>query len=204
MLMRSLLIVALTCSAAQAEDTPPPVPECPVMGEPIDFSIAADTPEGPAYFCCKMCVRRYTKQPEKYSEQVGNQRALLSQRPRIQVRCPVTGGKCDTKVSSKHGDQTVYFKNAEAATQFMKEPQRYAGKLAGSYTYQVICPVMGKPVDPSVSSDLISGHTVYFCCDRCKGMFFAKPADYIAGLSAQGIRVNPKKAKEAPAPAAGG
>ncbi|RMF77332.1 MAG: hypothetical protein D6744_11455, partial [Planctomycetota bacterium] len=35
------------------------LPNCPVSGEPIDFLSAIETDEGPVYFCCKMCMKKY-------------------------------------------------------------------------------------------------------------------------------------------------
>ena len=39
---------------------------CPVMGEPINKKIFADYQGKRVYFCCKMCVKRFQKDPEQY------------------------------------------------------------------------------------------------------------------------------------------
>ncbi len=44
------------------------LPNCPVMGETISFDVKADTTDGPVYFCCKMCIKKYGKDPSKYAE----------------------------------------------------------------------------------------------------------------------------------------
>jgi len=50
---------------------------------------------------------------------------------------------------------------------------------------QKTCPIMGKPIDPSVHADY-QGTRVYFCCSGCIDKFNADPAKYLAKVKAQG------------------
>ncbi|NUN98045.1 MAG: HEAT repeat domain-containing protein, partial [Candidatus Omnitrophica bacterium] len=44
------------------------LPTCPVMeGEPIDYTIHVATDEGPVFFCCAGCCKKYSENPAKYA-----------------------------------------------------------------------------------------------------------------------------------------
>ena len=66
------------------------LPNCPVMGEPIDFTVSTATDDGPVFFCCDGCIKKYNKNPEKYAENTAAQRAALKDRPKIQVACLIS------------------------------------------------------------------------------------------------------------------
>lgn len=45
-----------------------------------------------------------------------------------------------------------------------------------------ICPVMGRPVDPSVPTSMYQGRVIGFCCRACKPMFDANPDAYAGNI----------------------
>jgi YHS domain-containing protein len=186
------LSVALAAYAADGKETPAEskLPACFVMGEPLDFNIKVVTDDGPVYFCCRPCTRKFKSDPEKYAALVKEQREALAKVERVQVTCPVNGDPIDPKVSSRHGDQTVYFCNAQCQAEYDKEPARYAAKLLDCYTYQTKCPIGDEKIDPTAFADLPTGERIYLCCKPCAEKLLADPAKYAEKLSAQGIHLN--------------
>lgn len=45
-----------------------------------------------------------------------------------------------------------------------------------------ICPVMGRPVDPSIPTSVYRGRVIGFCCRACKPMFDANPEAYAGNI----------------------
>ncbi len=173
----------------------PSPPKCPVMGESIDFSVKTDTKDGPVYFCCKDCIKKFKANPEKYAKKVAEQRKAVAAMPKAQVTCPVTGKPIDKKVFIEHNGEKVYFCCPDCAPKFKKDPKKYAAKLADSYTYQTKCPVMGGDIDPTTFTTLPDGRKVFYCCAGCDKPFLKDPAKYAAKLEAQGMKIDPEKIK---------
>lgn len=103
-----------------------------------------------------------------------------------QTTCPVCGMKVKDggDVFLDHHGLKVYFCSNDCRTKFKSAPSHYLPALYRQIypqSVQVICPVMGNPVDPKVSIEH-KGHTVYFCCDGCDDKFRAEPAKYAAKL----------------------
>lgn len=171
------------------------LPNCPVMGETIDFSIKTVTEEGPVYFCCKMCIKKFDAKPEKYAKEVAAQRTALALLPKIQVTCPVSGETVDKKVFVGEGDKKVFFCCKDCVAKYEKDPAKYKAKLADSYSYQTKCPVMGGKIDPKAFVSLATGQKVFFCCKGCDTKFMKEPAKYVATLKAQGTKIDPDKIK---------
>ena len=89
-----LLLFSLAPALAQEPQAPPKPVEavkCPVTGSPANLAISAPTKEGPVFFCTADCITRYRAEPDKFSEALARQRKALAQRPRVQVKCPVSG-----------------------------------------------------------------------------------------------------------------
>lgn len=176
----------------KADGTPPALPSCPVMDEPIDFSVSAKTDAGPAYFCCAECVERYSKDPAKYAAKVSAQQALLKKRERVQVACPLGGEPIDGKNFVEHDGQKIGFCCEKCAGKFKADPTKFAAKVAGAYTYQTLCPVSGMKINTAHSADM-AGTRVYFCCGKCAGAMSKDPAKFAPKLAAQGVNVDVKK-----------
>lgn len=175
----------------------PELPICPVMGEPVNFRISTMTEEGPVYFCCPMCIKKFNDDPEKYAKGAKEQREQLAKRERIQVNCPLTGKPIDKKVFTGEGKDRVYFCCEDCKAKYEKEPAKYAAKLAASYTYQTHCPVMGGEINPTVFTDLPSGERVYYCCPGCDKELMEAPDKYAAKLEEQGTPIDVAKLKKA-------
>ncbi len=173
------------------------LPLCPVMGEPVDFNIRTMTDKGPVYLCCSGCIKKYDKKPEKYAEKTATQRAALEKRPRVQVACPLSGEPINPKMFVELDGKKVQFCCGDCKGAYAKNPAKYAAKLAASYTYQTLCPVMGETINPVVFTDLPTGERIYLCCKRCDKKLLGDPAKYASTLAEQGIRIDVKKLKAA-------
>ena len=77
----SILFIGTAASAGEpkAKDskTKLEIPNCPVMGGPADLSIFAKTTDGPVYFCCQRCVKRFDADAAPYEAKVADQRKAL-------------------------------------------------------------------------------------------------------------------------------
>lgn len=173
------------------------LPLCPVMGDPVDFSISTMADDGPVYFCCKMCVDMLKKNPTKYAKKVGVQREALKKMDRVQVNCPITGNPVDGKTFAMIDGKGVYFCCDNCVAKYQKDIAKYAAKLEGSYSYQTRCPIADEKIDPTSFMDLPTGQRVYFCCPGCDKKFAAAPEKYAPKLAEQGINIDVKKLKGA-------
>lgn len=202
MLKTSFYTLALTALltaggvAVRAESTDNALPNCPIMGEPIDFSVSTETPDGPVYFCCAGCIKKYNADPGKYAKLVAEQRNVLAKRDKVQVKCPVTGETVDPKITVEHDGKTVSFCSEGCVKKFTASPDSYKSGLANAYTFQTKCPVMGETITPKAFSVLPTGETVYFCCKGCDKKFAGDLAKYAPKLASQGINLNLAKIKE--------
>lgn len=172
-------------------------PMCPMMDEPASLAISTPTDDGPVYFCCKGCISKFQKDPGKYAIKVAAQRKVLADRAKIQVTCPVTKEPIDQKVSVESNGKKVYFCCKGCAGKYQKDPAKYASALANGYTFQTKCPVMGGTINPTVSTTLSTGETIYYCCPMCDKSLRDDPAQYNKNLASQGILVNWADVKKA-------
>lgn len=173
------------------------LPKCPISGEPINFSVSVETDGGPVFLCCTNCVAKYEANPTKYTEKVAAQRKTLADRDKVQVTCPVSGESIDPKAFVEHDGKKVFLCCDRCAKKYRKNPGEYNAALANSYTYQTKCPIMGEEIDPTVSTTLSTGETIYYCCPKCDKQLRENPAKYNKNLVAQGVLVNWAEAKKA-------
>ncbi len=163
------------------------LPECPVMGEEVDFSLSVSTDDGPVYFCCPRCIGKFEKDPGKFAKFVTAQHKALADLPKVQVACPLSGRPIDPEAFVQVDGQKVYACCTRCTAKYEKTPEKFAAGLAAGYTYQTKCPVSGKAIDPAAFTTLKSGFNVYFCCDGCKDKFAKEPGKYKASLESQNI-----------------
>jgi len=190
-------MLTLGVVAFGAEDQVAALPNCPITGEPIDFSVSTDTAEGPVYFCCKGCIKKYKANPQKYAKLVADQRTILSKREKIQVKCPVSGEEIDEQVTADYNGKKVAFCCKSCKKKFVADPAKYQARLASAYTYQTKCPITGETITPSSFTVLPTGETIYYCCNGCDKKFRSNIEKYAPGLAAQGIHLDVAKLKKA-------
>lgn len=171
------------------------LPECPVTGERVNLAVHVRTVDGPVFFCCKGCVKKYEADRGRFAAKVAAQREALADRPKVQVVCPVSGEPADRNVFADHDGQKVYFCCAGCAKKFQRDPAKYKTALANGATYQTMCPVTGEGIDPEAFTKTVGGHSVYFCCKACDKKLFRDPDQYLPNLEAQGFAVKPNEMK---------
>jgi len=170
-------------------------PKCPVMGDPVDFSVKTATKDGPVYFCCPKCVKKYKANPRKYAKAVAAQRKAVAALPKVQVACPLSGEEIDPKVFTQFNGKKVYFCCEKCIYKFKKDPAKYKDKLDASYTFQTRCPVSGEEIDPTAVLKTADGQKVFFCCPKCKKKFLKNPDKYLSKLEDQGTYLDADQIK---------
>lgn len=141
-------------------------PMCPVMqDDPIDPEVFVRYRGKRVYLCCGECIDKFKADPDKYA--AGAKKQWERMKPlRMQVKCPVTGGKLDRQFYFEMPREDVYFASADALEKFKKDRKTYEAKLNECFTYQTMCPVSNKEINPEAGVE-IAGKTVYFCCNAC-------------------------------------
>lgn len=71
-------------------------------------------------------------------------------------------------------------KSDDAPADPVEQAKQAAGSVASTVS-QTTCPIMGKPIDKSVSVEY-QGQKVYFCCQGCIEKFKAEPEKYTKDL----------------------
>ncbi len=163
------------------------LPRCPVVDEPVNLAVSMATDDGPVFFCCKGCIKKYKASPDKYAKIVTAQRMALASREKIQVTCPVSGNPVNQDTFVESNGEKVYFCCKDCAGEYKNNPSKYASALANSYTHQTTCPVMDEEINPQVFTKTASGNKIYFCCKGCDKKFAKNPKKYIPKLVAQGL-----------------
>lgn len=189
------LIVALAQS--QANPKPKaitvagrPLPDCPVGGQPISFAVQTSSENGPVFFCCPNCIKKFNAEPKKFVDKVTDQRKALAQFPRTQIICPFSGEAVKSTIFIEDKGSKVYFCCQNCRGKYEKDPAKYAANLANSYTYQNNCPVTGKPIAPQISATAPAGETVFFCSKDCPDKFHKDPRQFAPKLEEQGFRLD--------------
>lgn len=156
---------------------------CPVSGKPARAGATASVRGQEVQFCCGECIGIYNAEPDKYAPAVYRQ--IHPQR--VQVKCPVMGGKVNPEVFIEHKGERIQFCCRGCDGRFQSDPAKSAAGLKSAYTEQVHCPVTGKPIDPRHSVKA-AGREVYFCSSGCTDRFQSDPQKYaVAALPASGL-----------------
>lgn len=196
-----VLFISLCAADPPATTSPAPkTPNCPVSGKPANLATSAPTKDGPVFFCSRECITAYRGEPDKFAAAVSTQRTILAARPKVQVKCPVSGDPPDAKIAWEKDGAKVAFCSDECRKKYQADPSRYASALANSFTYQTLCPVMGLAINPTSSIKLPSGETVYFCCKGCDEKLLADPDKYAPALIQQGYRFDFSKESKSKEP----
>ena len=158
--------------------------------------------DGPVYFCCPDCIKKYEADAKKFADKVKEQRAAVAKLPKVQVKCPVSGKPVSKDQFVEVNGQKVYFCCGKCPAQYKEDPAKFKAKLADSYTYQTRCPVSGEEIDPTAFADLPDGNRVYYCCMACDPQVRKDPAKFAMKLEEQGTWLDVKKIQAAASEAA--
>ena len=143
---------------------------CPVSGKPIQTDKSIMHEGQKIYFCSATCIDKFKKSPNHYLPALYRQ--IHPQR--LQVRCPVMGGKVNLEVFTEYKGRRVYYCCPGCDEKFKADPAKYLAKLRDLSTDQVHCPITGDAIDSRQSVEH-GGKTVYFCCEDCVASFKAHP-----------------------------
>lgn len=155
--------------------------KCPLMDEPVDKDAYTYYKGQRVYFCCKKCIAKFEKDPDKYADAVKKQWELTKPL-RVQIKCPVTGKPVDSKVFVEGEFARVYF--ADDASKAAWEKKGSPALADDCYTFQTACPVSGNPIDPTATAT-VDGRTIYFCCSKCPAGFEKDKAANLKKLDEQ-------------------
>ncbi len=102
------------------------------------------------------------------------------------LKCPVSGKAASKDHALAYKDGEVYFCCDKCPNAFKENTAKYATKanlqLVASGQYkEVKCPLTGKALNPETATK-ISGVSVEFCCNGCKGR--------VAALKKKGAKLN--------------
>lgn len=90
-------------------------------------------------------------------------------------QCKMDSACCQAKAASKSGACRM---SGEAGGKTGGKTGCKNDRKADAGIQQKTCPVMGEPIDKSVSLQY-KGKTIYFCCDGCKEKFLKSPEKYL-------------------------
>lgn len=162
---------------------------CPVMDEPIDPSLYLMHKGQRIHVCCKPCINKFQKAPDKYLD-------TYVENVIEQVHCPVSGEAIDPAVFTEHKGKKVYFCCKGCINKFKAEPAKYeavlrptAGLIAHGQSAQedlIVCPLCLSE-DAHTRSELQSteefnGLTYAFCSKGCAARFKADPPKHAKAL----------------------
>jgi len=109
---------------------------------------------------------------------IGAIRADEKKDEKFAAKCPVSGKDAVKDQTVDYKGAKVYFCCANCPKAFKADTAKYAAKanqqlVATKQATQVKCPLTGNKLNPDTGVD-VSGVTVTFCCNNCKGKVAAK------------------------------
>ncbi|QDV89867.1 YHS domain protein [Phycisphaerae bacterium RAS2] len=159
------------------------------------MAVRTATAEGPVFFCCDNCIKKYGADPKKYAEQVVTQRKALEKLARVQVTCPISGEPVKPAIFVEDKGTKIFFCCKNCRGKYEDDRAKYTPRLADTFTYQTKCPVTGKGIDPQISASAPAGETVFFCCKDCPEKFRKDPEKFAPKLEEQGFRLDLSRKK---------
>ena len=96
---------------------------CPITGKPVNKKVAYEKDGDKTYFCCKMCLAKFTQDPGKYKDKLANCYTY-------QTKCPVMGEEIDPKaVTTLYNGFKLYYCCAMCDKKFKENPAKYVANL---------------------------------------------------------------------------
>ncbi|GMU84502.1 MAG: hypothetical protein AMXMBFR47_43710 [Planctomycetota bacterium] len=123
---------------------------CPVDAKSVDGKLTAEVGGHKIAFCSKDCQAKYAEHPGAF-------KAKLADSYTYQTRCPISGEQIQPNVFTDLGTgQRIYFCCASCGDKLLKDPAKYAPKLAEQGVK--IDPKKVTAADPKPQSDDHGGH----------------------------------------------
>jgi len=174
-------------SVAADKKKPKPKPfkaTCPVKGEPAEQDAFILVGGRKVYFCCQSCPFVFDLAND--IERVRVNRQFLETGQIVQIACPLTGHDLKPGVTIDVGGVkvTLCCPGCQAKLNKLKGDKRIDavfGKITRGFTFQVKCPVSGKPIKPRHVVKY-KKQAVFFCCPKCPKAFEANPKKFVSKL----------------------
>mgnify|MGYP006295578071 CR=1 FL=1 len=99
---------------------------CPVMGGKVNKQLYVDHDGKRIYVCCKGCIPKVKKNPQKYIDKLEKKGVTLT---KYQQKCPVMGGKINKQLYVDHDGKRIYVCCKGCIPKVKKSPQKYIDKL---------------------------------------------------------------------------
>lgn len=97
---------------------------CPVDGKGVDGKLTAEVGGQTVAFCSKECQTKYTEHPGAFKAKLANSYTY-------QARCPVSGERIQPNMfNDLSTGQRIYFCCPNCSDKLLKDPAKYAPKLA--------------------------------------------------------------------------
>lgn len=150
-------------------------------------------------FCCKRCLARFKRDPEKYIDRVappkkqprepGKARATPKKAP-INESCPLTGRPVKADLTVEFDGKTWAVCCRRCLAKVEKEPAKYLGKNAPQAAKPINekCPFSGRRVLPGAVA-IYQGKSIGFCNFACRNKFAAAPQNFPEVLKKVGLDV---------------
>ncbi|MBF0225280.1 MAG: hypothetical protein HQK76_07475 [Desulfobacterales bacterium] len=99
---------------------------CPVMGGKINKNLYVDYNGQRIYVCCPGCIDTVKKDPEKYIKKINENGETPA---KIQIICPVMGGKINKKLFVDHGGKRIYVCCPACIDTIKNNPEKYIKEM---------------------------------------------------------------------------
>ena len=196
----SLLLFAVTALPLLAQETEVAAPKetpqaakalvaqtvCPISGEELEDRDSYVDYEGHRiYACCKKCVKKVAKAPEKTALAMYQEGIALEN---IQTVCAVSGEELEDRDSFvKVYNKTIYTCCKKCAKKVKADPSKYLDIMQGRQA-QNACAFSGEELDAE-ETFVLEGFQAGACCPKCVAKAQAEPAAFFAKLEAKNMVV---------------
>ena len=103
--------------------------KCPYSGNPVNYSVYADTSGKRVYFCGPNCKANFLKAPEKNLAKMEKKGMKFENAPALQMNCPCGADLVNRKVFTDVNGKRVYFCGNGCKANFLKDPKANLAKL---------------------------------------------------------------------------
>jgi len=103
--------------------------KCPYSGNPVNYSVYADSSGKRVYFCGNGCKTNFLKAPEKNLAELEKKGMKFENTPTLQTKCPCGADHVNHKIFTDVNGKRVYFCGNGCKTDFLKDPKANLAKL---------------------------------------------------------------------------
>jgi hypothetical protein len=172
---------------------------CPIIGKAVTADMKSTVVNGQLIFvCCPPCIAKIqadpaaasTKVNASYVSSVAGECQARSEQLHIVAQgiCPVSGekpGSMGAPVNVRFGENEIAFLCCRSCIGKQINAEHWAAIQVNLANAQGSCPVLGKPVDASMTSTVVNGRRIFVCCPSCIDKINSEPDAFLAKLDFQ-------------------